>query len=106
MPQWYESWLWSVPLIVATVTLHVFGLGTIREKCVVLLENVSEHRNFSIVFAFVMGGTILLVTVLHAVEAAAWGVVYLWLGALPEAKSAMLYSVERDDNIRPCQPVS
>ncbi len=40
-----------------------------------------------------MGVTVLLVTALHAVEAGAWGVVYLWLGALPEAKSAMLYSL-------------
>jgi hypothetical protein len=93
LPQWYESWLWSLPLILATVILHVFGLGTIREKCVFLLERVAEHRSFRVVFALVMGVTVLLVTALHAVEAAAWGVVYLWLGALPEAKSAMLYSL-------------
>ena len=93
MPQWYESWLWSLPLILATIMLHVFGIGTTRQKVVGLLERVAEHRSFSVVFALVMGVTVLLVTALHAVEAAAWGVVYLWLGALPEAKSAMLYSL-------------
>jgi hypothetical protein len=93
LPQWYESWLWSVPLIAATVILHVFGLGTIRQRGVVLLERMAEHRSFSVVFALVMGVVALLVTMLHAVEAAAWGVVYLWLGAIPDAKSAMLYSL-------------
>ena len=90
MPQWYQSWLWSLPLIVATVTLHVFGLGKGPRIGVVLLERRAEHRSFSVVFALVMGVTLLLVTGPHAVEAAAWGVVYLWLGALPEAKSATL----------------
>jgi hypothetical protein len=93
LPQWYESWLWSMPLILVTVILHVFGLGTIRANGVVLLERMAEHRSFSVVFALVMGVTVLLITALHAVEAAAWGVVYLWLGALPNARSAMLYSL-------------
>lgn len=93
MLHWYGSWLWSLPLILTTIILHVFGLGALREKGVVLLERVAEHRSFSVVFALVMGVTVLLVTVLHAVEAAAWAVVYLWLGALPDAKSAMLYSL-------------
>ena len=106
MPQWYESWLWSLPLIVATVTLHVFGIGTIRQNVVVLLERRAERRSFSIVFALVMGVTVLLVTALHALEAAAWGAVYLGVSALPDAKSAMLVLVERDDNLRPRQPVS
>jgi hypothetical protein len=93
MPHWYESWLWSVPLILATVVLHVFALGAIRENGVGLLEQVAEHRRFTVIFAFVVGVIVLLVTLLHAVEAAAWGAMYFWLGALPDAGSSMLYSV-------------
>jgi len=93
LPQWYESWLWSLPLVLATVILHVLGIATIHEKVVVLLERVAEHRSFRVVFALVMGITVLLVTALHTIEAAAWGVVYLWLGALSDAKTAMLYSL-------------
>jgi hypothetical protein len=63
----------------------------IRDKAVDLLERAAGHRRFTVVLA--MGVTVLLITVLHAVEAAAWGVVYLWLGALPDAKTAMLYSL-------------
>ncbi|HKM63425.1 MAG TPA: hypothetical protein VJY39_13145 [Acidisphaera sp.] len=36
----------------------------------------------------------LLVIMLHAVEATAWAGAYVGLGALPEMKSAMLYSLE------------
>ena len=90
---WYESWIWSLPLVLMTAVLHVFGLGSIREKGVVMLERMAEHRSISVIFAFVMAVTVLLATALHAFEAAAWGAVYLWLGALPEAKSAMLYSL-------------
>jgi hypothetical protein len=93
LPLWYESWFWSLPLIPATVILHVLGLGTIREDSHVLLEHMAERRSLSIVFALVTGMIVLLVTVLHAVEAAAWALVYLWLGALPDVKSAMLYSL-------------
>ncbi len=44
-------------------------------------------------FALLMGCTVLLVTVLHAIDAAVWGVAYLLLGALPDSHSAMLYSL-------------
>jgi hypothetical protein len=93
MFHWFASWLFSVPLILATVVLHVFALGAVRENGVSLLEQVVEHRRFTVIFAFVMGITVLLVTLLHAAEAAAWGAVYFWLGALPDVGSSMLYSV-------------
>ena len=44
-------------------------------------------------FAMVMGAAVLLITALHAVEAAAWAGAYRILGALPDTKSAMLYSL-------------
>jgi hypothetical protein len=44
-------------------------------------------------FAVVMGVTALLATVLHGIEAATWATAYRLLGALPDSKSAMLYSL-------------
>lgn len=40
-----------------------------------------------------MSVTVLLTTVLHAVEATLWALAYLGLGALPDARAAMLYSL-------------
>jgi hypothetical protein len=44
-------------------------------------------------FAAVMGVTALLATILHGIEAATWATAYRFLGALPDTKSAMLYSL-------------
>ena len=76
-----------------TVLMHVFGLIMIRNVVIDLLEHAAGGRRFSFVFAVVMGSAVLLVTVLHAIDAAVWGAAYLLLGALPDAKTAMLYSL-------------
>ena len=44
-------------------------------------------------FAAVMGATSLLATFLHAIEAAIWAGTYRLVGALPDNRSAMLYSI-------------
>ena len=40
-----------------------------------------------------IGCTVVLVTVLHAIVAAVWGIAYLSLCAVPDSHSAMLYSL-------------
>ena len=52
-----------------------------------------ERRRFIPKFAVVMGVATLLATVLHGIEAATWATTYRLLNALPDAKSAMLYSL-------------
>jgi hypothetical protein len=75
LPNRCDSWLWGLPLIMLTVVLQVSALGMILERGLGVLERVAEHRRFDIEFALVMGIAVLLVTVLHALGAAAWGVV-------------------------------
>ena len=90
---WNANWLWSLPLIVLTVTLHVIGLGFVNASVLKALGDVEERRHFLFLFGLVMGATTLAATLLHAVEAAAWAAAYFALGALPDHKSAMLYSL-------------
>lgn len=73
--------------------IHVLGLGVIRDGVVDLLERAAGRRQFSLIFASVMGSTVLLVTALHGIEAAVWSIAYLVVDALPDAMSAMLYSL-------------
>jgi hypothetical protein len=40
-----------------------------------------------------MGGTALLATLLHGIEGAIWALAYRFLGALPNFRTAMLYSI-------------
>ncbi len=92
-PLWYADWAWSLPLIVLTVVIHVLGLGLFNEKVVPPLSAVVARDHRASVFVVVMGATVLLATILHGIEGAIWAVAYRVLGALPDARSAMLYSL-------------
>jgi len=81
------------PLIVLTVTLQVLGLGIIQHSLVPLYAPLMRNRHPAIGFALTMGATTLLATCLHAIEAAIWGVTYLLIGSMPNARLAMLYSM-------------
>jgi len=93
MIMWVAEWAWSLPLILLTVVIHVFGLGLINERVVRALSRSVDRRRLVPLFALVMGVAILLVTALHAIEGASWAAAYRFLGAVPDAKSAMLYSL-------------
>lgn len=90
---WSGDWAWSLPLIVLTVVIHVCGLALIAERGVGIMSVSQDRRSFLPTFAAVMGGTALLATFLHGIEAAIWAAAYRFLGALPDNRSAMLYSL-------------
>jgi hypothetical protein len=90
---WSTDWAWSLPLILLNVVIHVFGLAFIYDAFTFLMREIKVRRRFMIRFAEVMSVSVLLIVVLHGLEAVAWALAYLALGALPDSKSAMLYSV-------------
>jgi hypothetical protein len=90
---WTGDWAWSLPLIVLTVVIHVCGLALIGESVVDALSESGDRRRFMFKFAMVMGVTSLLATILHGFEGAIWAAAYRFLGALPDARTAMLYSI-------------
>jgi hypothetical protein len=90
---WDSSWAWSVPLMVVTVLIHVIGLGLFNVKMVQVLTAVKNHRHFIYAFALGIAVTTIWATSLHAIEASIWAAAYRLLGALPDSKSAILYSL-------------
>ena len=90
---WISDWTWSLPLIVLTVVIHVCGLAVIGERVVQILGEPLARRRFLPRFAAVLGCTSLLATTLHGIEAVLWAAAYRVLGALPDQRSAMLYSL-------------
>jgi len=90
---WDGNWAWSVPLILITVILHVIGLVSINERVIRAKGFLGDRRNFLVGFSMILGAATLAAITLHAIEAAIWAVVYLALGALPDGKSAILYSL-------------
>jgi len=63
------------------------------EKFVDVLSESVDRRSFMPKFALVIGGAALLASVLHGFEAGIWAAAYRFLGALPDNRSAMLYSL-------------
>ncbi len=90
---WNANWLWSLPLIVLNVIFHVVGLGFINAGVLKALAKVKDSRHFLLLFVLVMGATTLSAILLHSIEAGAWAEAFVALGALPDHKSAMLYSL-------------
>ena len=91
---WRADWAWGLPLIVLTVVIHVLGLGMMSRRALRLSSHTNAHRHPTAVFALIMGLTSLLATGLHALETGIWGAAYRVLDALPNARSAMLYSLD------------
>ena len=90
---WSADWAWGLPLIVLNVIIHALGLGLISRKVVrVTSATVGRHR-IMYKFVLVLGSATLLGTILHGIEAGIWAIAYRLLGALPDNKSAMLYSL-------------
>jgi hypothetical protein len=90
---WDADWAWSIPLIALTVMFHVTGLGLFNVRADRILSGVRHPGHYDFTFVLVMGVTTIWATFLHAVEAGVWAVAYRTLGALPDSKSALLYSL-------------
>jgi hypothetical protein len=93
-----DNWIYGLSLVALTLAIHaagvtymVSGLHGIRLR----LESRSLHlpRLFAIAIGAVTGMGLLL-TALHAIEAAFWAAAYLWLGALGSPDAAILYSID------------
>jgi hypothetical protein len=90
---WSAAWAWGLPLIVVTVIIHALGLGLISRRALAVFDRKLGRRYPTALFAAVMSMVILLATILHPGESAIWAVSYLALGALPDYKSAVLFSL-------------
>jgi hypothetical protein len=90
---WGSNWAWGLPLIVLNSVVHVLGLALINKNVGGAMRGRMHHRHFMPLFAVAMSVTVLLVTVLHFIEAAVWATAYLLLAALPDPRAGMLYSL-------------
>jgi hypothetical protein len=91
---WSADWAWGLPLIVLTVLIHVSGLILISRTVVHgSAGRMIERRHPRVALVVVVGATTLLATCLHWIEAGIWACAYRFLGALPNLRSAVLYSL-------------
>jgi hypothetical protein len=90
---WNGNWAWALPLIVLTLIVHVVGLAVINLRMVRAIGAIRRGRQFFPMFVSVMGVTALCAILLLAFEATLWAAAYRSLGALPDGRTAMLYSL-------------
>ena len=76
---WAMDWGWSLPLILLNVLTHVCGLAMINDVVVGRLQDRSDRRTFLLKFTGITGIAVLLMIVLHWLEAATWAMAYRML---------------------------
>jgi hypothetical protein len=94
-------WIGGLSLIVLNVVFHAISLGLINQALASRLSGSLQHWHHVFLSVYVVGGTALSTAMLHAIEVSSWAVHYQLLAALPDRQSAMLYSDERYDELRP-----
>ena len=87
------AWAWGLSLIVLIMLVHVLGLVLISRKAIHARSHMIHELHRTTGPVMVMGYTVLLIAVLHGMEAVMWAGAYLLLGALTDFGSAVLYSL-------------
>jgi hypothetical protein len=87
---WGRDWLWGLPVIVLTITLHICAFVLIERMLVLELSKTERHAGYRVTSITIVA---LIAITLHAFEAAIWAILYIFLKALPEPGDAILYSL-------------
>jgi hypothetical protein len=95
---WSDDWIWGISLIALSMVTHAAGLALISmslAKCLgpVIVSHRHAHGRF-IFFSVVVGVTSVLLALLHGIEASYWAAVYVWLGAVPDFRRAIFFSLQ------------
>ncbi len=86
---WASDWEFGLPLVAVTIVFHVAAfLGITRA---LVPEVALKNGHFRFVCA--VGLLAVAAATLHGIEGLAWAALYVWLGALPDLNTALLYSL-------------
>jgi hypothetical protein len=90
---WRGDWVWGLPLIAVTVVIHSFGLRRLEQRLSRALSGNGKNQLPRWALSMILPGTAIYASMLHGLEAGIWAWAYVRLGALPNRRSAMLYSL-------------
>jgi len=85
---WLPDWAWGLPLLIITVVAHVFALLMTAR---LLRSDVAVTTTTRFVFFVAIAA--LAASVYLALDASAWALLYIALGAVANWQVAMLYSL-------------
>ena len=89
---WDLNWAWSLPLIVTSIGIHALGLGYVAKVLRRTAAKPSRSQT-ALRFSRELGLATLAATLLLAIHSIAWAALYLTVGAVHDAPTAMLYSL-------------
>jgi len=89
---WGSDWAWGLPLVVLTVVLHVCVFVLIVRALVTEVRSERSTRSLGH-FIVTIALTAVGAAALHGLEAGAWALLYIRLGAMSDASTSMLYSL-------------
>jgi hypothetical protein len=89
---WSSDWAWGLPLLVLTVVFHVCAFVLIVKALVLKVHSGRSARNLAH-FVVAMALTALGAAALHGLEATAWAILYIRVGAMSDMSTSMLYSL-------------
>jgi hypothetical protein len=87
---WANNWLWGLPLLVATVVVHVTAFMIMTKA---LVPEIAPSARKMVDFNVSVAVLALFAAILHSLEAFAWAFLYVYVGALPDLSRAILYSL-------------
>jgi hypothetical protein len=87
---WVPDWSWGLPLLILTVVAHVCAI-VLTAKFLGKYRGSDAHKMSRFVIFVALAA--LATSAYLALEAAAWAGLYFWVGALPDWRAAMLYSL-------------
>jgi len=89
---WHTDWLWGCPLIILTVIIHTWVLSATTRWAADSYDKRKNNHPYVIATLTISAFTF-IATFLHGLEATLWAALYLAVGAIPNARDAMLYSL-------------
>ena len=90
---WYADWAWGLPLITLTMVIHAAGLLFISQSVDRLQGGIVKRCGYRLMFIVITGATAIGTAALHGLEGAIWALAYLFVGAVPNYRLALLYSL-------------
>ncbi len=89
---WSSDWVWGMPLLMLTVVFHVCAFVLIVKALMHRVHSERNARNLAHFFVAI-ALTALCAAALHGLEATAWAILYVRVGAMSDLSSSMLYSL-------------
>jgi hypothetical protein len=91
--RWVAEWVWGLLLTVLTVLIHTLGLWMVRQTALRAISHSVLRRHPMAMSLTIISCVTLSAAALHGTEASLWALVYRFLNALPDYRTAMLYSL-------------